>query len=238
MPESTSSPCDSIAREVNELIEKKKEVREALSKAPPSKKPSLTKRMEKVTSELEHKRQQLRKCLKQNPPTSTSDLYIVKEVHQRPVTDDPFVNGKVRHDWTVRMPANMPPPPVSPDEEDEEDFDFLSKTQFAPAVEAQLKPGATREVKLQVEAPSILMGTVRWIGTRSPLDVSLLLNGESLASGTSHGYLKNRGASSLQARTTGGGLATLSVTNTSGITVKVKIVLGALDLIHESEVKQ
>ena len=259
MPKPISSPCDSIVREINELEQKKKELQESLTKAPPSRKPlvekkkeleekpakapprkpSVEKEIEKITLELASKRRQHSKCLEENPPLPPSDLYIVKEVHQRPVTDDPFVSGNLRDSWTVRTRISPPQQPVILDDEEEEgDFDFLSKIQFAPAVEAQLKPGATREVKLQVEAPSMLMGTVRWIGTRSPLDVSLLLNGAHLASGTSHGYLKNRGVTNLEVRTSEAGLATLSVTNTSGTTVKVKLVLGALDLIHESEVKQ
>jgi hypothetical protein len=256
MPKPISSPCDSIVREINELEQKKKELEEKLAKAPPSRKPSVEKNkeleekhakahpsgnpsvekeIEKITLELASKRRELGKCLEENPPLPPSELYIVKEVHQKPLSKDRFFIGNDRDDWTVKVPANMPQPPARPEEED---LAFLSMIQFAPALEAQLKPGATREVKLQVETPSSLMGTVRWIGTRSPLDVSLLLNGAHLASGTSHGYLKNRGATSLQVRTTSGGLASLSVTNTSGTTVKVKLILGALDLIHESEVKQ
>jgi len=232
MPDSIPSPCDSIVSEINELKLKKKGFQQALAKAPPSRKPLLRKRIEKVTLELASKRQQLRKCLKQNPPPLPPDLYTVKEVHQRPVTNDPAVNGKLGNNWTLKVPAKMPPRPQdgSPTQGA---FDLLSKVQFAPVVEVRLTPGATREVKLQVEAPSMLMGTVRWIGTTNPLNVSLLLDGSSLASGTSHGFLKDRGASNLQVRTATGGLATLSVTNTSGTTVKVRLVLGALDLIQE-----
>ena len=235
MPESTSSPCDSIVNEINELRFKRKEFRQALAKAPPSRKPRLKKRIEEVTLKISRKRRKLRKCLKENPPLPPSDLYVVKEVHQKPVTSDPAINGKLGNNWTVRAPASMPQRP-QPDP-DEEHLDFLSKAEFAPIVEARLTPGSTREVKLQIEAPSMLLGSVRWIGTTSPLNVSLLLDGARLASGTSHGYLKNRGATSLQVRTTSGGLATLSVTNTTQTAVKVKIVLGALDLVHELEAK-
>lgn len=235
MPESTSSPCDSIVNEINELRLKRKEFRQALAKAPSSRKPRLKKRIQEVTLKITRKRRELRKCLKQNPPLPPSELYIVKEIHQKPLSKNPFFIGKDREDWTVKLPAGMPPPPASPEEED---LDFLSMIQFAPAVQAQLKPGATREVKLQVETASVLMGMVRWIGTKSPLDVSLALNGAHLASGTSHGYFNNRGAANLQGRTSGAGLARLSVTNTSGTTVKVKLVLGAFDVTHQSEVKQ
>jgi hypothetical protein len=161
----------------------------------------------------------------------------ITEVRQRPITDDPAVKGYLENTWTLKAPAEMPPqPPRVASTEDEGDgaFALLSEVQFAPVVEAQLSPGARREVELQVSGPSVLLGAVRWIGTISPLNVSLLLNGSSLATGTSHSFAENRGGSILKARTTGGGHATLSVTNTSGATVTVRIVLGALDSLHET----
>ena len=154
------------------------------------------------------------------------------EVRKRPITDDPAVKGHFEDTWTLRVPAAMPPQPphIAPTKGG---FDLLSAVQFAPVVEVQMSPGARREVELQVSGPSVLLGTVRWIGTSSPLDTSLSLDGSSLATGTSHSFAENRGGSSLRARTSEGGHATLSVTNTSEATVKVKIVLGVLDSLHE-----
>jgi hypothetical protein len=166
----------------------------------------------------------------------------IAEVRQRPLTDDPALSGRREHNWTLAVPPEMPsrPPrddrddPDGPDDRDTGAFELLPRVQFAPAVEAQLSPGATREVELQISNPSVLMATVRWIGTTSPLDVSLLLDGTILATGTNQSRSDNKGQSTLNVRTTGGGRATVTVTNTSGATVNVKIVLGALDSSHET----
>jgi hypothetical protein len=157
----------------------------------------------------------------------------ITEVSQHLITDDPVVKGQLEGTWTVRVPAEMPPQPAHLEDPGEGAFALLPEVQFAPVVEDQLPPGARREVELQVGGPSVLLGTVRWIGTNSPLETSLLLDGSSLAAGTSHGFAATRGGSTLRARTPGAGRATLSVTNTSEATVKVKIVLGALDSAHE-----
>jgi hypothetical protein len=112
-------------------------------------------------------------------------------------------------------------------------FGLLSAVQFAPLVEVELAPDARREVELEVGGPSVLLGTVRWIGTSDPLETTLLLDGSTVATGSSHSFAADRGGSILRARIAGGERAVLAVTNTSGTTVKVKLVLGALDANHE-----
>jgi hypothetical protein len=154
------------------------------------------------------------------------------ERHQHPVTDDLAVMGNLGDRWTVPVPDEMPPPPPHVDP-NEGAFALLSAVRFAPVAEIQLSPGGRREVELQVAGSSVLLGTVRWIGTNSRLDTVLSLDGSSLATGSRHGSLDRRGGSVLGARTTGGGLAVLAVTNTSEVTVQAKIVLGALDAARE-----
>lgn len=156
----------------------------------------------------------------------------ITEVHQRPIKDDPAINGRLADTWTLRVPTGMPPQPPDVDLT-EGAFDLLSAVQFAPVVEVQLSPGAGHEVELQVGGPSVLLGMARWIGTNNQLRTRLLLDGSSLATGTGHSFVENRGGSTLKARITKGGRAKLAVTNTSGATVKVKIILGALDSLHE-----
>lgn len=156
----------------------------------------------------------------------------ITELHQHPIKDDPAVNGHLGDTWTLRVPAGMPPQPPDVDPT-EGAFALLSAVQFAPVVEDQLSPGASREAELQVGGPSVLLGTVRWIGTNRQLRTSLLLDRSSLETGTGYSFAENRGGSTKKARISGGGRVTLSVTNTSGATVKVKIVLGALDSLHE-----
>jgi hypothetical protein len=67
---------------------------------------------------------------------------------------------------------------------------------------------------------------VRWIGT-SPLNVTLSLDGTTLTTGKPYHFGPDRGGADLKANTTAGGHATLSVNNTSGARVKVRIVLAA-----------
>jgi hypothetical protein len=72
-----------------------------------------------------------------------------------------------------------------------------------------------------------LLGSARWIGTISPLNVTLSLDGATLATGKPYHFGADRGGADLNANTTAGGHATLSVQNTSGVRVKVRIVLAA-----------
>lgn len=161
-----------------------------------------------------------------------ADSAQTTERPQHPVTDDPAVIGRLGDSWTVPVPAEMPSPPPDLDP-NEGAFALLSAMRFAPVAEIQLSPGARHEVKLQVAGASVLLGTVRWIGTDSPLDTVLSLDGLSVATGRSHSSTDNRGGSVLRARTTGGGQATLSVTNSSEAAVQAKLVLGAIDADHE-----
>jgi hypothetical protein len=152
----------------------------------------------------------------------------VVEVRQPSVMHNPAVSRNFPTTWRTPPPPEMPPRPPEV-RRDQGSFALHSAVQFAPVVEVQLSPGAMRAVELQVGGPSVLLGSARWIGTTSPLNVHLALDGATLATGTNRNSTDNRGRSVLTARTTGAGHATLSVTNTSRATVMVQIILGALD---------
>lgn len=158
---------------------------------------------------------------------------LVTESDQHPVRDDPAVNGQFVDSWSVTVPHGMPLQPAALVEPGEGAFDLLPKVQFAPVVETQLSPGASHHVQLPVDSPSALLGKVRWIGTDGQLETRLSLNGSTLTTGTGYSFSGSRGGSSVTSRITAGGDVRLTVTNTSGATVKVKMVLGALDLVHE-----
>jgi len=98
---------------------------------------------------------------------------------------------------------------------------------FAPVVEEDLAAGATRTVELQLSGPAGLVGLAQWVGTTSPLTVTLALDGTTLATGNPYHFGPNRGGALVFASASTGGLATLSVTNTSDVTVKVKIALAS-----------
>lgn len=149
----------------------------------------------------------------------------VQETRQPSVRDDPAVAGNFPANWSVPGP---PPGPAGPPNKGA--HGLLDQTLFAPFAELELAAGATHEVELQVAAASRLSASVRWIGTTDPLDVTLALDGAVLATGTPYQFATDRGGASLEVTTSGGGRATVTVTNTSGVTVTLRVVLGALDL--------
>jgi len=137
-----------------------------------------------------------------------------------------FPNG-----WLVTRPTA---PATPPDESELGEFREQYEQHgvlFAPTIEDELAPGATSAVDLPVTGPSVLSGAVRWVGAIGPLDVTVALDGSNLvATETTYHFGLDRGGSRLNAQTTAGGLATLSVKNTSGVTVKVRILLTATGL--------
>jgi hypothetical protein len=165
-------------------------------------------------------------CHKAVPPAKGEPFAQVTEMRQRSVTEDPAVMGNFPNNWQLEKPSG---PPMPPEESEIDEFqERLAKINVAPLVLEDLAPGATRKVDLQLAGPSGLNGVVRWIGTTSPLKVTVSLAGSPLATtGSTYHIGRDRGGSSLNAKTTAGGLATISVTNTSGVPVKLRIVFAS-----------
>jgi hypothetical protein len=151
----------------------------------------------------------------------------VVEFRQRPITDDPAVSGKLEPGFKLTPLPQTPPEPPDFDRR-EGAFDLFPAVQFAPLVEEQLSAGATREIELQVGGAAALLGSVRWDGTSSPLNVTLSLDGASVGTASTYSIGTHRGGSVPIANTSAGGRVTLTVTNTSSVTVAVKMTLGAL----------
>ncbi len=154
----------------------------------------------------------------------------VVEMRQPSIRDDPAITGDFPDGWTI------PGLPEGPQKVGKGAAAWIDQITYAPTVDVDLAPGATRTAELQVAGPSVLMGTVRWIGTADPLPVSLALDGTPLttvsgySAGTSYSIGTDRGGSAVRAKTTAGGQASLSVTNTSGATVKIRLIFGAVAL--------
>src|SRR6266850_8021767 len=136
-------------------------------------------------------------------------------MRQRSVTEDPAVKGEFPNGWLVAGVGASLPHPTPEESEILEWVELFKNTQAPRVVEEDLSPGATRTVQLQIAGPSGLSGSARWVGTTRPLTVTIALNGSTLATGTAFHIGGNRGGSYLQTQTTTGGLATMSVTNTS-----------------------
>jgi len=155
----------------------------------------------------------------------------VEERRQRSVTEDPAVMDKFPDGWLVPSTekAGVRQEPKEELEESEiAEFAERFKYSKAPKVlETEVSPGATRIVELQLAGPSGLAGSAQWIGTAVALKVTLTVNGSPVATGTAYRIGTNRGGSHLQAQTPVGGRATMAVTNTSSVRVKVRMLLVA-----------
>jgi hypothetical protein len=151
----------------------------------------------------------------------------VVERRQRSVTEDPAVKGDfLATGWQVADGNRTSPPQLPPDEDEVAEFaELYQNTQAPKIIEEQLPPGATRSVDLQLTGPSDLSGSARWIGTANALKVIIALDSSLLTAGTAYRIGNNRGGSYLQTRTNRAGHATLAVTNTSGVTVRVRLLL-------------
>ena len=140
-------------------------------------------------------------CHKAVPPAKGEPFAQVTEMRQRSVTEDPAVMGNFPNNWQLEKPSG---PPMPPEESEIDEFqERLAKINVAPLVLEELAPGATRKVDLPLAG--------------SPLATT----------GSTYHIGRDRGGSSLNAKTTAGGLATISVTNTSGVPVKLRIVLAS-----------
>jgi hypothetical protein len=76
-----------------------------------------------------------------------------------------------------------------------------------------LSPAASSRVELHIHRPSVVLGSVRWIGTNSQLDTRLLLDGSLVGRGSSHVLPDNRGVSSFTQNISRAGRTTLQVDN-------------------------
>jgi collagen triple helix repeat protein len=152
----------------------------------------------------------------------------VDERLQRSVTEDPAVMANFPNGWAVDRPKASPTPADESElDEFREQYDE-NRVLFAPTIEEDLAPGGTETVELPVAGPSGLSASVRWVGTINPPDVTLALDGLKLpTTGKTYHFGLNRGGSLVNARTMAGGRATITVTNTSGATVKVRIAFSA-----------
>ena len=158
----------------------------------------------------------------------------LEERRQRSVTEDPAVMDKLPDDWLVpaaELKGVQQYSPEEPEESELAEFAERFKNSKAPkVVQTELSPGATRFVELELGGPSGLAGSVQWIGTADPLKVAIAVNGARLVTGTTYRIGSKQGGSRLQAQTPVGGRATIAVTNTSSVRVKVRILLVATSL--------
>jgi hypothetical protein len=145
---------------------------------------------------------------------------------------DPAVAGPRERRWLLELPADTPRTTARvEDQEEREDsgaYAQLGATKFVPVIEEELAPGGKRDVVLDVAASSVLLGSVQWIGTNDPLELTLSLNGAKLAAGLAIRGSDNRGRVTVTALATAAGQATLSVSNPTENTARVQLVLGAL----------
>lgn len=147
-------------------------------------------------------------------------LVQVIETPQPAAKDNASVNGN--------FPATLPVTPLpgvgatSPESENETD----EQIEFAgpPSVIKELLPGASAELVTHLNGPATLAGSVRWIGTATP-SATLSLDGATLDSGKAYALGANRGGAELSGIAKTGGNVKLSVTNSSNVSIKVRLSL-------------
>jgi hypothetical protein len=152
----------------------------------------------------------------------------VEERRERSVTEDPAFRGELPFDWLYGDP-NPGTEPADP-EEVAEFLKTFEKSTAPKIVQAELQPGATKIVELQLAGPSYLTASAQWIGTASPLKVTITFDGSTIATGEAITTGKNRSESLLRAQTPVGGRSALTITNTSKSPVKVRLLLLATAL--------
>jgi hypothetical protein len=165
----------------------------------------------------------------------------LEERRERSVTEDPAVKGETPDGWLVpatestavrQAPAKMAARTQERSEEPKgsEIAEFVERFKNTKALkifQGELLPGTSRGVEVQLTGPSVLAGSVQWIGTAAAMKVTIAVNASPLATGTAYRLGTNRGGSYLTAQTPVGGRATMAVTNTSNANVRVRIMLMA-----------
>ncbi|HEX2460466.1 MAG TPA: hypothetical protein VHJ58_10000 [Vicinamibacterales bacterium] len=147
----------------------------------------------------------------------------IVEMRQPSAEQNAAVTGKIARGWDLGNPPEVaggkrPDPPGEIDERVEIDS--------VPLVERDLPPGATAELRTRVKRPAGLAGSARWIGTATPLPLTLSLNGSPVATGKAYALGTTRGGSDVGAVAKTASNVKLSVTNTSKVRVKVRLTLG------------
>lgn len=149
----------------------------------------------------------------------------VNERLQRSVTDDPAFLGQFPP--TFGIPDAGAGLPASPDGSEHEFVEFEERFKQARspgAFEDELPAGESRTLDVPIGGPSGLAVSARWIGTSEPLEVTLSLDGTELATAKTHTMGPTRGGAYANVATDTGGLASATVKNTSGETVRIRIV--------------
>ena len=152
---------------------------------------------------------------------STGPPVRVTEVRQPAARDNAAVTGKFSTEFNIGKPPASVATGTSPDEENEADIGL----EGAPVIERDLDPGTSTELVKHVDGRHGLAASVRWIGTSAPLQVRLMLNGSVLANGKTYRLGENRGGANVSGVANTAGDVKLSVTNISGVRVKVRLIL-------------
>jgi hypothetical protein len=146
-------------------------------------------------------------------PSSQAAPTSVTETRQPATKSHAAVSGKFPDEFVIR-------PRIEPTEEEEFPVEPI------PPVERELAPGKSAEVVTRVAGPTGLVGSVRWIGTAQPLEVTWSLNGSQKGSGKAYSTGPKRGAADVLGVADAAGEVKLSVKNTSNVPVKVRLDLG------------
>jgi hypothetical protein len=150
------------------------------------------------------------------PPVRVIDL------NQPAARENASIHGRFSPEFHIGVPppsAASGTPPAGDGDEPEMGLEG------APVIEKDLNPGTSTEIVTQLSGRHGVAGSVRWSGTSAPLQVRLSANGTVLANGKTYALGETRGGADVLAVANNGGAVKLSVTNISGVRVKVRLIL-------------
>ena len=153
---------------------------------------------------------------------STGPPIRIVESNQPAPRDNKSVTGNFSTEFRIGVP---PPAPATGTPAPGDNAEPEIGLEGAPVIERDLDPGTSTEVVKQLSGRHGLIGSVRWSGTAAPLRVRLSANGAVLANGKTYVLGQNRGGADVIAVANNGGEAKLTVTNISGVRVKVRLIL-------------
>jgi hypothetical protein len=176
----------------------------------------------------------------QGSPQKIDPSASLEERRERSVSEDPTVRGVFPNDWLVlsekgsatqRNDSIAGSPEAASNDLDENEItefrELFGKSKAPRVLEAEVAPGATRALELKLDGPSGLVGSAQWIGTGAPMKTTMAVNGYVVGSSQTFRLNANWGGASLQAQTPVGGKATLALTNTTNVNVKIRLSLVA-----------
>jgi hypothetical protein len=121
-------------------------------------------------------------------------------------------------------------PQTPPDEIGEGAHDLLEETHWELSDYVTVQPGQTAQLAIAFAEPVQLQVRVLWSGSAQPVEVQIIKNGVTLATGHAYAVPPDHGIVTGAVEIASAGTATVQVRNSATVPVEIQIVAGALAL--------